>query len=243
MPETNAFAERDTVIATRCLVTPDAPGQIRVEIPAGTRGTVVGVEPVIRWAPYRVVFEIGTGLVEMRVTAEKIGRVHSHEPHVPFLVEDMVADVYEPTHSQPHRLCNRLHEFIVLEGMTAYGLVLTQQPRLLLSVTALLVLTAYLHQLVFCRRFAWIPEVLLPLAPTEHEELVVNGRATRSAVVMDVAVAVSLGTLLLHHLAIRIGGDKSDVPLFIAHVAVTGLLGVLKWAEHARAAHIYPKNS
>lgn len=238
------FALGDSVISTRCLVTKSIPGQVRVEIPSASLGTVVEADPRVTWAPYRVVFEAGHGgLVEMRVTADAIGRISPREPLVPILRDEPEPLSYEPSAHRPHRWCKVLHGTIILEGCIAYGLVLLMQPRLLLLITALIVGVAYAHQMTVCRRFAWIPEIFLPLTPEENEELVVYPQFARRAAGLDLFVVVLLGTLLVHHLLVHAHADRADVTLFLAHLFVTAMACLIKMVMHDKAAHIYPKHN
>lgn len=239
-----AYATGDSVIATQCLVSVALPGGIRVEIPSGTRGSVVAVDPLIRWAPYLVVFEAGYGgLVDIQVSAEQIGRVYSHEPLVPIVEEAYVPDACTPTFQRPHRWCKRLHEIIFLEALTAYGIVLAMRPETLLIITAVFVFAAYAHQILFCRRLTWIPEVVRGPIPDDDEELDICTPCGRVAAVFDLAVVTVLGALLFHYTAFRITGGWPDPQLFKGHVVLVGVVALLKVGMHHRAAHIYSKHN
>jgi hypothetical protein len=235
-----AYARGDSVISTQCLVTAPTCGEVRVEIPAASRGTVVSVDPEIRWAPYCVVFEAGHGgLVEMQVSAQQIGRVASHDPLVPIV--DQVVDEFTPSVSYPDPWCRPLHVIIVMESLFAYGLVVQMQPRLMIEMTAGLLVLMYGHQLYAFRRMTIIPMVLQRIDPCDHEVLTVKRLAARRSAYVDVLVVVVIGTLLYHFVSVRAHGSWPDVSLFVAHVLATGFVLLVKLAMHQASITLTPK--
>jgi hypothetical protein len=251
MPEAiRPYRQGDSVVAARCLVTgPVLDSTDHVEIPAASRGTVTGYIPGTD-RPYLVVFEAGDGrVVEMNVAARDIGRVRPHPPVIPLIPAEVLSAAYAaprraahaPTYRRPHRLCRPLHSLIYLEVCVAYGLVLDMQPVLLPLVTVALAALVYGHQWWVHGRLALVPDLFHEPELCECEERIIDPRRVRYAVLVDFAVVVSLGSLLVHYWAVWPTVSPGDVVRFASHIALVGLFWVTKAVIHDLTSRIVLK--
>lgn len=250
-----AYGIGDSVISRTSLVTiPVLPGEVRVEIPTASRGTVTAQRPDDRVHPYTVAFEVGEGgVVEIDVSNEEIVPVSPHDPVRPVPVvrlEDMPPLVarrprrplpYEPTLQYPHRHCAHMHSMIAFMIVSAYILVLTMEPLTMLTFTVLVIGVVYGYELSRYGHLSWVPTAFRFAEPAEHEKLVVDPRWAKYAVASDRALNLTLVALLMYQLLYMLDDDKASMTGYVVHLAAVAIATALKIYTHDRAASIHPK--
>lgn len=250
-----AYEIGTSVISRTSLTTmPVMPGEIRVEIPTASRGTVTERRPGDHVHPYTVAFEVGEGgVVQIDVNGDQIVPVSPHDPVHPVSVvqvEDMPPLVarrprrpapFEPTMQYPHRQCRNQHSVAASLIVGAYILVLMMEPLAMLTFTVLFVGVIYGHELSRYGRLSWVPTALQHAKPSEHEKLIVVHRWARYAVASDRALNLTLVALLMYQLLYMIDDGKVNMTGYVVHLAAVAVAAVLKTYTHDKAASIHPK--
>lgn len=250
-----AYEIGTSVISRTSLVTiPVMPGEIRVEIPTASRGTVTAQRPDDHVHPYTVAFEVGEGgVVQIDVTGEEIVPVSPHDPVEPVPVvqlEDMPPLVarrprrpapYQPTLQYPHRHCRHLHSMIASMIGGAYILVLLMEPLAMLTFTILLGGVIYGYELNRYGRLSWVPTAFQYAEPTKYEKLVVDPRWARYAVASDRALNLTLVALLVYHLLYTLNDLEISTTLYVVHLASVAVATMLKLYTHDRSARVVQK--
>lgn len=250
-----AYEIGTSVISRTSLTTmPVMPGEIRVEIPTASRGTVTAQRPDDHVHPYTVAFEVGKGgVVQIDVSGDQIVPVSPHDPvHPVFVVqvEDMPPLVarrprrpapYRPTLQYPHRHCAHMHPMIAFMIVSAYILVLAMEPLTILTFTVLFVGVIYGYELSRYGRLSWAPTAFRFAEPAEHEKLIVDHRWARYAVASDRALNLTLVALLMYQLLYMIDDGKVGMTGYVVHLAAVAVATVLKTYTHDKAASIHPK--
>lgn len=245
----------DSVISLVSLITvPLRPGEIRVEIPTASRGTVIEHRPDDHVHPYTAVFEVGEGgVVQIDVTCEQIAPVSPHEPlalqkvvqldELPPLVARRPRRPvrYQPTLQYPHRHCPRRHSMIFGLILGAYMLVLLMATLPVLTFTVLMVSVLYGYDLTRYRAFSWVPVALQYDKPTENEKLVIDQRWAGRAALSDFILIAALIGLLAYHFEYKLDDGNVNMVRYVAHLASAGVVMLFKLIAHDKAARIQPK--
>lgn len=243
------FCVGDSVIALCRLEGP-------VDVPSGSRGTVVRVWLHPGPRPYAVIFETdGADTVRLNVEEHQIGRVASHGPIAAVPMPDPVMPtvttckprrhidrqaLYKPTADHPHYQCVPLHLLQLALMSLLYICLLWMIPQVVLMLTGVVVLSGYLHQLTIVKRWALVPVIFKsPYWELNGEvKVTVDAGHVQSAHRADVLQVLSISMLLAYHFANVSTGFRNSVAPYVILGAITFLFGMIKSIEHGKAVTV-----
>lgn len=253
------YAVGDSVISTTPLVAPpdEAPG-VRLEIPAGCRGTVVGVRDEQCSAPYTVVFDVADGaLVEIAVNGGQMARVRPPSDGPvrktakfdlpPMQVKEPRRRVnrhalFTPTKQFPSYYCRPLHVLSMGLLVGAYAAILLTNLWWTLFWSTLVALAVYIVHVRSARRWSVTFSDLRSDEPSETETLEVCDHCIPHAVLADFLYVGCLAVSLGCHVARVVLGCDTTADMWLWAVAAF-VMWMVRGIFHERAARIVPKET
>lgn len=248
----------DSVISTTALVAPPVePPGVRLEIPAGCRGTVVDVRPYPYSKPYAVLFDVTDGAsVEIDVNGAQIAGVkppatgalkqfappRDVPPNRTGTRRLTAKALHTPSVRFPHYYCKALHATIAALLVAWYATILSVFPVWTLTASALALMMAYSIHLHRTHSWAFVPRILQRDEPTGSGELEVCEHCVPHAIAADIAFAAVLAVnvgYLITNLAQRTTGSQV---VYMTLFGVTFVLWVARATFHERVAFVVSDN-